>query len=102
MQYLKDEISSYGIESMGYYVIDLTQVGLLNKQAHGQLKVEELQRKSEVLVASTSPAGKDTIRNEVRALQESFDVFFKDVQAQKDQLTRMMVQWREYKVQSQF
>lgn len=87
---------------MGYYVIDLTQVGLLNKQAHGQLKVEELQRKSEVLVASTSPAGKDTIRNEVRALQESFDVFFKDVQAQKDQLTRMMVQWREYKVQSQF
>ena len=79
-------------------VVGLTQVGLLNKQAQGQLKVEELQRKSEVLVASTSPAGKETIRNEVRALQESFDVFFKDVQSQKDQLTRMMVQWRDYKV----
>ena len=72
-------------------------VGLLNKQAQGQLKVEELQRKSEVLVASTAGSGKETIRNEVRALQESFDVFFKEVQTQKDQLTRMMVQWRDYK-----
>lgn len=70
---------------------------LLNKQAQGQLKVEELQRKSQVLLNSTAPSGQSTIRSEVRALQESFELFFKEVQTQKDQLTRTVVQWREYK-----
>ena len=71
--------------------------GVLNKQAQGQLKVEELERKTQVMLASTSPPGQETIRNEVRALQESFDTFFKDVQTQKEQLERTVVQWREYK-----
>lgn len=76
-------------------VKDLTS--LLNKQAQGQLKVEDMQRKSQVLLATTAPAGQDTIRSEVRALQESFELFFKEVQSQKDQLSRTVVQWREYK-----
>ena len=70
---------------------------LLNKQAQGQLKVEELQRRSQVLLHSTAPAGQATIRSEVQALKESFDLFFKEVQNQKDQLARIVVQWRDYK-----
>lgn len=71
--------------------------GLLNKQAQGQLKVEDMQRKSQVLLSTTAPAGQGTISSEVRALQESFDLFFKEVQSQKDNLSRTVVQWREYK-----
>ena len=70
---------------------------ILNKQAQGQCKVEELQRKTQVTLVSTSPCGQETIRNEVRAIQESFELFFKEVQTQKEQLERTLVQWREYK-----
>ena len=59
---------------------------LLNRQAQGHLKTEELKRKSQVLLLSTASSGQETIRNEVGALQESFDMFFKEVQTQKDQL----------------
>lgn len=72
-------------------------VGLLNKQAQGQLKVDELERKSQMLISCTSPSGQATIRNEVHALRQSFDVFFKEVQSQKEQLERTVVQWRDYK-----
>jgi len=70
---------------------------ILNKQAQGQLKVEELQRKSQVLLNSTAAPGQATIRSEVGALQESFDVFFKEIETQRDQLSRTVIQWREYK-----
>ena len=72
---------------------------LLNKQAQGQLRVEELQRRSQqVLMGSwTASAGQATVSSETRALVESFELFFRDVQSQKDQLSRTVVQWREYK-----
>ena len=72
---------------------------LLNKQAQGQLRVEELQRRSQqvLLGSSTASAGQATVASETRALVESFELFFRDVQSQKDQLSRTVVQWREYK-----
>lgn len=50
---------------------------LLNKKAQGELLVEHLQHTGQVVCASTSPQGQDIIRNEIRALTESFENLFK-------------------------
>lgn len=50
---------------------------LLNKQAQGEMLLEPLRSRGEVALASTSPAGQETIRSEIRALQESFTTLFK-------------------------
>ncbi|XP_012271233.1 nesprin-1 isoform X8 [Orussus abietinus] len=70
---------------------------LLNKKAQGELLVEQLQRTGQVVCASTSPQGQENIRNEVRALSESFENLFKDIKHQKDQLEATVGQWRDYK-----
>lgn len=50
---------------------------LLNKQAQGELLVEHLTHTAEVVSASTSPQGQETIANDVKALRESFEGLFK-------------------------
>lgn len=50
---------------------------LLNKQAQGELLVEHLHNTGQVVLASTSPQGKESISNEMRALTESFHNLFK-------------------------
>jgi nesprin-1 len=70
---------------------------LLNKQGQGQMKVEALNRCCEVVLASTSGSGQDTIRNEVRTLNEAFETFFREIVTQKQSLERTVVQWRDYK-----
>lgn len=50
---------------------------LLNKKAQGELLVEHLQHTGKVVCASTSPAGQEVIKNEIRALTESFEGLFK-------------------------
>lgn len=50
---------------------------LLNKQAQGELLVEHLHNTGEVVIASTSPQGQTEIKNEIRALTESFHGLFK-------------------------
>jgi len=50
---------------------------LLNKQAQGELLVEHLHNTGQVLLASTSPQGQESIKNEMRALTESFQTLFK-------------------------
>ncbi|EZA53954.1 Nesprin-1 [Ooceraea biroi] len=70
---------------------------LLNKKAQGELLVEHLQHTGEVVCASTSPAGQEVIRNEIRALTESFEGLFKEIQQQKNQLEATVSQWRDYK-----
>ena len=50
---------------------------LLNKKAQGELLVEHLQHTGNVVCASTSPQGQEVIRNEMRALTESFENLFK-------------------------
>ncbi|XP_071567068.1 muscle-specific protein 300 kDa isoform X8 [Temnothorax nylanderi] len=70
---------------------------LLNKKAQGELLVEHLQHTGKVVCASTSPVGQEVIRNEIRALTESFEGLFKEIQQQKDQLEATVSQWRDYK-----
>ncbi|XP_008555407.1 muscle-specific protein 300 kDa isoform X6 [Microplitis demolitor] len=70
---------------------------LLNKKAQGELLVEHLQHTGEVVCASTSPQGGEIIRNEIRALSESFESLFKEVQHQKSLLESTVSQWRDYK-----
>lgn len=50
---------------------------LLNKKAQGELLVEHLQHTGNVVCASTSSQGQEVIRNEIRALTESFENLFK-------------------------
>lgn len=50
---------------------------LLNKKAQGELLVEHLQHTGKVVCASTSAVGQEVIRNEIRALTESFEGLFK-------------------------
>jgi len=54
---------------------------LLNKQAQGELLLEPLLSRGEVVLASTSPAGQEVLRNEIRALQESFTCLFKGIES---------------------
>ncbi|XP_054006700.1 muscle-specific protein 300 kDa isoform X2 [Hylaeus anthracinus] len=70
---------------------------LLNKKAQGELLVEHLQHTGKVVCASTSPQGQEIIKNEVRALTQSFEELFKEIRQQKDQLEQTVGQWREYK-----
>ncbi|XP_018395829.1 PREDICTED: nesprin-1 isoform X2 [Cyphomyrmex costatus] len=70
---------------------------LLNKKAQGELLVEHLQHTGNVVCASTSPIGQEVIRNEIRALTESFEGLFKEIQQQKNQLEATVSQWRDYK-----
>ncbi|CAH2077111.1 unnamed protein product, partial [Iphiclides podalirius] len=70
---------------------------LINKQAQGELLLEHLQHTGEVVLASTSPEGQTTIKNEMKALKESFDDLFNEIKQQKSQLEKTVSQWREYK-----
>ncbi|XP_043257160.1 nesprin-1 isoform X11 [Colletes gigas] len=70
---------------------------LLNKKAQGELLVEHLQHTGKVVCASTSPQGQEIIKNEVRALSQSFEELFKEIKQQKDQLEQTVSQWRDYK-----
>ncbi|KAF4529960.1 hypothetical protein B566_EDAN017789 [Ephemera danica] len=75
----------------------IENASLLNKQAQGELLVEHLQHTGEVVLASTSSQGCDIIRNEIKALRESFEAHFKEIKQQKEQLEGTVVAWREYK-----
>ncbi|XP_044734627.1 nesprin-1 [Chrysoperla carnea] len=70
---------------------------LLNKQAQGELLVEHLQHTGEVAAASTNHAGQETIRNEIRALRESFEGLFREIKQQKELLEETVIHWRDYK-----
>lgn len=50
---------------------------LLKKQAPGELLVEHLQNTGEVVLASTSPQGQESIKKEISALTESFQGLLK-------------------------
>lgn len=50
---------------------------LLNKKAQGELLLDHHNTTAEVTLASTSPEGQEIIRNDVRALSESFHNLFK-------------------------
>lgn len=70
---------------------------LMNKKAQGELLVEHLQHTGEVVMASTSPHGKELIQNDIKALRESFENLFKDLKQQKDNLEATLGKWREFK-----
>ncbi|CAD6999864.1 unnamed protein product [Ceratitis capitata] len=70
---------------------------MLNKQAQGELLVEHLVHTGEVVLTSTSPQGQEIIRNDIRALRDSFESLFREINQQKESLEETMVQWRAYK-----
>ncbi|XP_078048160.1 muscle-specific protein 300 kDa isoform X4 [Augochlora pura] len=70
---------------------------LLNKKAQGELLVEHLQHTGKVVCASTSPRGQEIVKNEVKALTQSFEELFREIKQQKDQLEQTVSQWRDYK-----
>lgn len=71
--------------------------GLLNKKAQGDLLVEHLIHTGEVVMASTSQAGIEMIRNDIKGLRESFEGLFKDILNQRNKLEATMIQWRDFK-----
>ncbi|XP_043492348.1 nesprin-1 [Polistes fuscatus] len=70
---------------------------LLNKKAQGELLVEHLQHTGKVVCVGTNVQGQEVIKNEIRALTESFEGLFKEIKQQKDQLESTISQWRDYK-----
>lgn len=50
---------------------------LLNKQAQGEVLLENLEHTAQVVLPNTSVAGQEPIKNEIRALRESFERLFK-------------------------
>lgn len=70
---------------------------LLNKKAQGELLVEHLIHTGEVVMASTSPQGKESIKHDIKTLRDSFESLFKDIQNQRNKLEATMIQWRDFK-----
>lgn len=70
---------------------------LLTRQAQGQILVDQLLHRGEVLLHSTSQSGQEHYRNEMRAVKESFESLFQDISKQKENLQKTVVQWRDYK-----
>lgn len=50
---------------------------LLNKQAQGEVLLDNLEHAAEVVLPSTSPPGQEVIKKDIRALRESFERLFK-------------------------
>ncbi|KAK3865215.1 hypothetical protein Pcinc_029165 [Petrolisthes cinctipes] len=70
---------------------------LLNRQAQGQILVDQLLHRGEVFLHSTSSSGQEHYKSEMRAVKESFEELFKDISKQKENLEKTVVQWRDYK-----
>lgn len=52
---------------------------LLNKQAQGEVLLDNLEHTAEVVLPTTSTPGQETIKNDNRALRESFERLFKGI-----------------------
>lgn len=50
---------------------------LLNKQAQGEVLLDNLEQTAEVVLPGTNEQGQEVIRNDNRALRESFERLFK-------------------------
>ncbi|VEN42511.1 unnamed protein product, partial [Callosobruchus maculatus] len=70
---------------------------LLNKQAQGEVLLENLEHSAQVVIPNTSSEGQEIIRNDIRALREAFDRLFKDLKQQREQLEAVLFHWRDYK-----
>lgn len=70
---------------------------LLNKQAQGEVLLENLEHAAQVVLPNTSSQGQVIINNDIRALREAFERLFKDIKQQRDQLEAVLSHWREYK-----
>ncbi|XP_074030429.1 muscle-specific protein 300 kDa isoform X10 [Leptinotarsa decemlineata] len=70
---------------------------LLNKQAQGEVLLENLEHTAQVVLPHTSVKGQESIKNDIRALRESFERLFKDLKQQREQLEAVLANWREYK-----
>lgn len=70
---------------------------LLNKQAQGEVLLENLEHAAQVVLPNTSTQGQDTINNDIRALKEAFERLFKDIKQQRTQLEAVLSHWRDYK-----
>ncbi|KAJ8984006.1 hypothetical protein NQ317_006860, partial [Molorchus minor] len=70
---------------------------LLNKQAQGEVLLENLEHAAQVVIPNTSQHGQETIKNDIRALRESFERLFKNLKQQREQLEEVLLHWRDYK-----
>lgn len=70
---------------------------LLNKQAQGEVLLDNLEHTAQVILPSTNAKGQEIIRNDIRALRESFERLFKDLKLQRAQLENVLLHWRDYK-----
>ncbi|CAG0920654.1 unnamed protein product [Notodromas monacha] len=70
---------------------------LMNRQPQGLAKLEKVVHMGEVLLASTSTAGQETLANEISALKASFKSLFDEIEAQKKELEGLLSQMRGYK-----
>lgn len=70
---------------------------LMKKRAQGELLVEHLVHTGEVVLASTSGKGKETIKADINQLKNSFETLFKDIVNQKQKLEQTISLLREYK-----
>ncbi|KAA0201773.1 hypothetical protein HAZT_HAZT011047 [Hyalella azteca] len=70
---------------------------LLSRQAQGQILLDQLYHRGEVLLHSTSSSGQESYKKEMQSLKEGFEELFKDIAEQKDALQQTVLKWREYK-----
>ncbi|XP_017768073.1 PREDICTED: nesprin-1 [Nicrophorus vespilloides] len=70
---------------------------LLNKQAQGEVLLDNLEHTAQVILPSTNKQGQESINNDNRALRECFERLFKDLREQRNKLEVVLLHWRDYK-----
>lgn len=74
---------------------------LLNKEAQGQIIVEQLTQAGEVVLEKNTVLNKDRVRQDIAALNESFVQLFNDVKKQRQQMGQIMNVFRDFKEETE-
>jgi nesprin-1 len=74
---------------------------LLNKEAQGQIIVEQLTQAGEVLLEKNTVLNKDRVRQDIATLNESFVQLFNDVKKQRQQMGQIMSIFRDFKEETE-
>ena len=74
---------------------------LLNKEAQGQIIVEQLTQAGEVVLEKNTVLNKERVRQDIATLNESFIQLFNDVKKQRQQMGQIMNIFRDFKEETE-
>ena len=85
------------------YVDAVTQAldHLLNKEAQGQILVEQLQQAGDVLLTTAPESGKSGIKADIARIVDDFNALFKDIKQQREQMGKIINVFQDFKEETE-